>query len=192
MTQNMNEITDDNIEVEAVVEAKTTEEKIAELSNQVADMQEKQTEKIADAIKHLSEELAVTATKYATATGIMAAMEAGQMLWDEGSKMADRVYVCKVAAQKMISVCKDMSEKAAKTSVDELETFLDQFYDSQFVNTEEPTSLGALLEELMVLSLCRQVGPSIQDILDFESKSDEQIEETAKQIDELKKELTEE
>lgn len=192
MTQNMTEITDENIEVEAVVEAKTTEEKIAELSNQVAEMQEKQGEKITDAIKHLSEELAVTANKYATATGIMAAMEAGQMLWDQDSKFADRAYCCKVAAQKMIGVCKDMSKKAAEAKLEDLDTFLDSFYDDQFVNNENPVSLQEMLDELMVLSLCRQVGPSIQDILDFEAKSDEQIEELCKQVDELKKELTEE
>lgn len=189
MTQNMTEITDENIEVEAVVEAKTTEEKIAELSNQVADMQEKQGEKIAAAIKQLSEELAVTATKYATATGIMAAMEAGQMLWDDGMAYADRAYCCKMAAQKMITLCKDMSEKASACTVDDLESFLDQFYDKQFVNNENPISMQEMLEELMALSLCRQVAPSIQDIRDFEAKSNEQIEETCKQVDELKKEL---
>lgn len=189
MTQNMTEITDENIEVEAVTEAKTTEQKIAELSNQVADMQEKQDEKITAAIKQLSDELAVTATKYATATGIMAAMEAGQMLWDDGMAFDDRVYCCKTAAQKMIALCKDMSEKAAACTVDGLEDFLDQFYDDQFVNNENPISMQGMLEELMVLSLCRQVAPSIQDIRDFEAKSDEQIEETCKQVDELKKEL---
>lgn len=189
MTQNMTEITDENIEVEAVVEAKTTEEKIAELSNQVADMQEKQGEKITAAIKQLSDELAVTATKYATATGIMAVMEVGEMLWDDGMAFADRVYCCKMAAQKMITLCKDMSEKVAACAVDDLGDFLDQFYNKQFVNNENPISMQEMLEELMVLSLCRQVAPSIQDIRDFEAKSDEQIEETCKQVDELKKEL---
>lgn len=192
MTQNMTEITDDNIEVEAVVEAKTTEEKIAELSNQAADMQEKQGEKIADAIEHLSAELAVTSTKYATATGILAAMEAGQMLWDQDSKYDDRVYCSKTAAQKMIGVCMDMSEKAAKAKIEDLDGLLDSFYDNQFVNNESPISLQEMLNELMVLSLCRQVGPSIQDIIDFKAKSDEQIEELCKQVDELKAELTEE
>lgn len=171
---NVRGITNENINVKPVKLAPADEAK--EKAEAIASMKKQRDEKVDNAREHLAETLEVTADKYRTANGVMAALDAVRTVVGEscGIEYSGLISIAKTIAKSMANTAIDMEKKASELEVTEMDKLCEGFYDEDFANGDG--SAEDMIHELMLLQLCQNVGPNAQDIKDFYESSNEEIE----------------
>lgn len=183
MSSKVKKITDSKIEANPV--ETTPLEEAKRLSADIDSMIDKRDEKTKGAIKHLAENLHVTAEKYMTANGVMAALEALRQVVGKDPVYSHDVLLgmsCKLAKE-ITAVVFAMAAKAEDACVEELDKFCDEYYVKDFASTE--ATAESMARQLLILPLCQNVGPNAQDIKDFYTTANEEIQKSYKELDEF-------
>lgn len=186
MAEEIKEVTNEQIEVEPV-----KEDAVAVAlgqHNDIIKMKDAAEEKVANARVHLCETLSITAEKYLTANGVMAALDTLRQVLgnDDDTDFAVQLEIATEVAKAMSQATLTMMERADTIDVEDFDKLCEEFYTADF--TTELPNAQTMTQELMLLQLCQNVGPSAQDILDFRSSSEEEI---MKATDKLAKYLEE-
>lgn len=157
-----------------------------ELVDQLYKMEKDRDKKCDSAKEQLVDTLKVTADKYRTATGVSEALRVLRMINDgrsEDVSVDTELEVARELAITMVKVVTDMSEKAAKLKCTEMEELCEGYYDEDFIS-DEFTSTD-LAEQLMRLDLCRNVGPAASDMVEFYKRTDAEMNDVKKKLEEL-------
>lgn len=145
------------------------DEKIEELEKQFEAVEAECKSKCEQAKAHLVNKLKVTSDKYLTATGVMEALSA----MEDAKILTYDLDMAQDLACTMSTTCISMAEKADSLDPKDMDTLCDGFYEPEFaklVIDDEPM----FPLELLKLELCRNVGPSAEDIKTFyDAKQDE-------------------
>lgn len=178
--QNVRGITNENIDIEPVKLAPADEAK--EKAEAVKSMEKQRDEKVDNARDHLVETLEVTADKYRTANGVMAALDAVRTVVGENSNIdyLGLISIAKTVAKSMANAAIDMKEKASALKVTEMDKLCEGFYDEDFASGDG--SAEDMIHELMLLQLCQNVGSNAQDIKDFYESSNEEIDKAKREF----------
>ena len=80
----------------------------------------------------------------------------------------------------MSNTAYEMSEKAVQLDPDEMDQLCQGFYDQAF--SEGKGSALEMIDELMSLQLCQNVGPNAEDIAEFCKTADEEIEKAREEL----------
>lgn len=168
-----------------IVSGEASPQDIAEeMARSITKMQEDRDKKAESAKEHLISQLEVTADKYRTANGVMSALDAVRMvLGNEYAEitvqLGDAKHVAKVAA----GVAQAMVFKAEGLKPEEMDTLCDGFYQKEFADDESVNPYD-MVDQLMALQLCQNVGPNAEDIADFVRHADEEIDKAVKDLQE--------
>lgn len=183
---NINKITDDNIKVMPAKETPLEEAK--RRHKEIDSMIDQRADKLVGARTHLIDSLNVTAEKYLTANGLMAALDAVRKVSGDSSDISEnwQIRTAVDLAKKMSAVSLEMAEKAGTIRFEEFDKLCDGFYDKEFVNLDhEKLTVPEITLELMRLQLCQGVGQNAQDIVDFMQSSDEEVERVFQELQEF-------
>lgn len=186
MTEEIKDITNEDIEVTAVEEDAVA----VALSqhNDIIKMKNAAEEKIENARIHLVDTLEVTAQKYLTANGMMAAIETiRQVIGNADVSFETQTTWAKDIMRALSDSAASMMEKAKVLAVENFDQICEDYYEEDFSAREDIIAYD-LACELMELQLCQNVGPAAQDIIDFKTTSDEEIEKAQAKLDEYLKE----
>lgn len=186
MTEEIKDITNEDIEVTAVEEDAVA----VALSqhNDIVKMKNAAEEKIENARIHLVDTLEVTAQKYLTANGMMAAIETiRQVIGNADVSFETQTTWAKDIMRALSDSAASMMEKAKVLAVENFDQICEDYYEEDFSARENIIAYD-LACELMELQLCQNVGPAAQDIIDFKTTSDEEIEKAQAKLDEYLKE----
>lgn len=164
---------------------KEKEQQIQELVNQLDRMVDDRDNKCKRAKEQLIENLKITADKYTTATGVHEAYKIIKSLipdneFDIGDGLLSSSYCAVTMAQKTTA----LADKAKNTEYSDMDSLLDGEFDPDFA-WEETLSIRSLTLELMVLDLCRNVGPVCDDLVSFINRTDEELAEITNKLFEL-------
>lgn len=182
MTEEIKDITNEDIKVEAVEEDAVA----VALSqhNDIIKMKNAAEEKIENARIHLVDTLEVTAQKYLTANGMMAAIETiRQVIGNADVSFETQTTWAKDIMRALSDSAASMMEKAKVLAVENFDQICEDYYEEDFSAREDIIAYD-LACELMELQLCQNVGPAAQDIIDFKTTSDEEIEKAQDKLDE--------
>lgn len=158
------------------------DEQIAELEDKLDKMNEDREAKCKAAKEQLIEMIEVTGDKYYTATGVAEALRIIRFVKGEeqGSKLD--IHMARRLACDMADQCALMADKARELGYGEMDQLCDGFYDKMFAKGDESLSY-----EMMRIDLCRNVGGAAEDMVEFWKHSQEEIDDTCKALDELRK-----
>lgn len=182
MAEEIKDITNEDIEVTAVEEDAV----VVALSqhNDIIKMKDAAEEKIENARIHLVDTLEVTAQKYLTANGMMAAIETiRQVIGNADVSFETQTMWAKDIMRALSDSAASMMEKAKVLAVENFDQICEDYYEEDFSAREDIIAYD-LACELMELQLCQNVGPAAQDIIDFKTTSDEEIEKAQAKLDE--------
>jgi hypothetical protein len=98
----------------------------------------------------------------------------------ESIDIDEQVSIAKTSAKHMAGVAQAMGEKAGTLDPDGFKDLCDGFYVKEFADGDA-TALD-MIDELMTLQLCQNVGPSAEDVADFCAQADEEIEKARKDL----------
>lgn len=152
-------------------------QKVAEeMAESIRKMYEDRDAKVSGAKEHLVSQLEVTADKYRTANGVMSALDTVRLVMGNSShaSLMDELSLAKAAANRMAMTALEMSRKAADLDPEHLYNLCNGFYDPAF--SEGDGEIRDMVDQLMLLQLCQNVGPSSQDVTDFLRTANEEIE----------------
>lgn len=186
MTDDIKVITEEDIQVEAEsVEPKDIAKRKYET---ILKMIEGRDAKIKNATEHLNEILIITATKYLTANGMMAAMDTINEVNPE-LKWTEKINIALDTSRMLSALTNKIAEELAEASPTEYNTVIEQHYDRDFVwqlkTEEEPLSfVEDIVMELMTLHLCSNIGPSADDIVQFIKATQEEIDKSVNDYNE--------
>ena len=158
------------------------DEQIAELKGKIEKMQEDREAKCKAAKKQLVEMIEVTGDKYYTATGVAEALRIIRFVKGEGQSSDLDIVRARDLARDMAGQCALMADKARELGYGEMDLLCDGFYDKMFAKGNESLSY-----EMMRIDLCRNVGGAAEDMVEFWKHVKEEIDDTCKALDELKK-----
>lgn len=164
---------------------------IKELEDKIAGMKADKEKKCKLAKDQLIEMLEVTVDKYRTATGTAEALRVMRFVYGENtSDLIPAIFVCVAneLAREMASITQEMAEKAKKLSYANMDQLCDGFYDKDLELDEDNGSdvLYVLCMEMMKIDLCRNVGGTAEDMVEFIKRVEADIDDTGKQLKELK------
>ena len=148
-----------------------------DMAKSIAKMYEDRDKKVTSAKEHLVSQLKITSDKYRTANGVMSALDTVRLVFGktiESVSIDEQVSIAKTSAKHMASVAQAMGEKAGTLDPDGFKDLCDGFYAKEFADGDA-TALD-MIDELMTLQLCQNVGPSAEDVADFCAQADEEIE----------------
>ena len=148
--------------------------------------------KCKSAKEHLMDMLRITVDKYRTATGTLEAMRVLRMV---GGDQSAQVYAqANKLAWAMSAETEKMHKKAADLDYADMEQLCDGFYQKEFTLTDDGASTAIcsskvfkLAFELMRIDLCRNVGPSAEDMVAFLNRANEEIAKMDEKIADLEK-----
>lgn len=146
----------------------------------IAKMYEDRDKKALGARKHLVAQLEVTSDKYRTANGVMAALQTVRDVFGDVTSYIEEISIAKTAATRMAGIARDMAEKAGKLDPENMAELCDGFYNPAF--SEGESSALELIDELLVLQLCQNVGPNAEDVAEFCRTADEEIEKARENL----------
>ena len=170
---------------------------IKELEDKIEKMKKDKLTKCKAAKEQLVEMLKVTVDKYRTATGTAEALRvlrfvvggdevnltwANDLAWDmavEADKIRKKAE--KLAYAEMDKLCDGFYEKEFKIS------YADDIDDSKW-DTIEQKHCYKLAFEMMRIDLCRNVGGSAEDMVEFIKRVQEEIDATGEELKKLKAE----
>lgn len=146
-----------------------------EMARSISKMREDRDKKAVSAKEHLISQLEVTADKYRTANGVMSALDTVRLVYGKDYlEINDELAVAKSVAKVAAGVAQAMAEKAGQLDPEEMDKLLDGFYSKEFADGD--ADARDLVNELMALQLCQNVGPNAEDIVEFVRHADEEIE----------------
>lgn len=148
-----------------------------DMANSIAKMYKDRDKKCVSAKEHLVSQLEITADKYRTANGVMSALDTVRLVFGktiESINIDEQVSIAKTSAKHMAGVAQAMGEKANNLDPDGFKDLCDGFYAKEFADGDA-TALD-MIDELMTLQLCQNVGPSAEDVADFWAQANEEIE----------------
>lgn len=172
-------------EVKLMTEEAGVDKAAQEMAKTIRKMYDDRDAKAMSAKERLVSQLEVTADKYRTANGVMSALETVRIVIGDNANMTlvDSVATAKSMAMKMAVMALDMAEKAKGLDPEEFETLCDGFYDTDFAAGDG--SVADMIEQLLALQLCQNVGPNAADVTEFCTRSDEEIEKARKDLREF-------
>lgn len=146
-----------------------------EMARSIAKMYEDRDKKAVSAKEHLISQLEVTVDKYRTANGVMSALDTVRLVYGRGYlEIDDELAVAKSVAKVAAGVAQAMAKKAGQLDPEEMDQLCDGFYQKEFADGD--ADARDLVDELMSLQLCQNVGPNAEDITEFVRHADEEIE----------------
>ena len=167
-----------NVKKERKIKLMTEEADVMESAKEqakaISKMYEDRDKRAIGAKEHLVSQLEVTSDKYRTANGVMAALHVVRDVLGTTGDCIEEISIAKTAATCMAGIAKDMADKAGKLDPDDMDKLCDGFYDPAF--SEGKSSAFELIDELLVLQLCQNVGPNAEDVADFCRTADDEIE----------------
>jgi hypothetical protein len=152
---------------------------IKELEDKIASMKKDKLAKCKAAKEQLVEMLKVTVDKYRTATGTA---EALRVLRFTAGKDNVPILDANVLAREMAIETDKMREKAEKLSYAEMDKLCNGFYEKDC----KVESAYDLAFEMMRIDLCRNVGGSAEDMVEFIKRTQEEIDATGEELKKLK------
>lgn len=172
-------------DIKLMTEEAGVEKTAQEMAKTIRKMYDDRDAKVIGAKERLISQLEVTADKYRTANGVMSALETVRIVIGDNANMTlvDSVATAKSMATKMAKLALDMAEKAKGLDPEEFENLCDGFYDTDFAAGDG--SVADMIEQLLALQLCQNVGPSAADVTEFCTRSDEEIEKARKDLREF-------
>jgi len=170
-------------EVKIMTEEAGLNETAKKQAQDISKMYEDRDKKAVAAKEHLVSQLHVTTDKYRTANGVMAALQVVRDVIGKTTDYVEEISIAKAAATHMAAVAAKMADKAAGLDPDEMESLCDGFYSTDF--SEGAGSALEMIDELLALQLCQNVGPSAEDIVDFLAHADEEIEKSRDSLKEF-------
>jgi hypothetical protein len=146
----------------------------SDLEVQLAAAKTARGDKLTQSKAHLQHQLEVAAEKYLTVNGFMQARSILEQITfgdpntdgkDDFPKIASRL------AFSMSSLASDLSSRLSEISVEDLDdTFLEGLLDKNFVSDVRP--LVVIAEQLLIVNLLQNIGPSIDDIVTWRQGAD--------------------
>jgi hypothetical protein len=161
-----------------VSEAKTddTEKMAADLRVQIEAAKKARADKLAQSKSHLVDQLAMVSRKYKTVNGYMQSRQtiaeiADDLAYDKAAKIALDL------AQYMSKAAGELSAAIESTDLSDIsEAMLDGLLDEAFIDRQDDTvDPVEVATQLLVAALLQNVGPSIDDIVDFRDSTDSDI-----------------
>lgn len=156
------------------------EDTAKEMAKSIAKMYEDRDRKATSAKEHLVSQLEVTSDKYRTANGVMAALQVVRDVLGKTTDYVEEISIAKDVASHMSGIASDMALKAKGLYPEEMDKLCQGFYDQEF--SEGKGSALEMIDELMSLQLCQNVGPNAEDISDFCKTADEEIEKAREDL----------
>lgn len=156
-----------------------------EMASSIHKMYEDRDKKALSAKKHLAAQLEVTVDKYRTANGVMSALQTVRTVFGDkhgmcGMDVNEEIAIAKTAASRMAGVVQAMYEKLETLAPEEADKLCDGFYAVDFSSSD--ASALEMIDELMSLQLCQNVGPDASDIVEFITTADEEIEKAKENL----------
>lgn len=170
----------------------TVEDKmtIKELEDKIKSMKEDKEKKCKAAKEQLIDMLEVTVDKYRTATGTAEALRV--LRFTIGHDDVDLSWASRLAWDMAVEADK-IREKAKKLSYAEMDKLCDGFYEKEFkvepdhYYTEAETFAEYdLAFEMMRIDLCRNVGGSAEDMVEFIKRVESEIDQTGEELKKLR------
>lgn len=150
-----------------------------ELVDQLSKMRNDRDSKCASAKEQLIESLKITADKYLTATGVMEALRVLRLIDEDGANVDN--------ARNLAIILSNTANKMAKTATDldyaDMDQLCDGFYDKEFAR--EDIYIIDFANQLMLIDLCRNVGPAAEDMVEFLNRTNEEIDDTQAELDKM-------
>lgn len=140
----------------------------------IAKMYEDRDKKALGARDHLVSQLEITSDKYRTANGVMAALQVVRDVLGNATDYVEEISIAKTVATRMAGVAQRMADNAIDLDPEDMGELCDGFYDPAF--SEGKGSALEMIDELMILQLCQNVGPNAEDVAEFCRTADEEIE----------------
>lgn len=161
---------------------------ISELKDKIKSMEDDKEKKCNQAKEQLLSQLAVTADKYRTATGVAEALNTiRNVRGNHEIKIIDELSDAHEIATNMSGITSKLHDKVDDTPCDKMDTVLDGLYNKDYVAIIG--DVNCLSMELMILDLCRNVGPACGDMVAFIKRADQEIEDTKKELEDRTLEL---
>lgn len=151
-----------------------------EKAKSISKMYEDRDKKALGARDRLVSQLEITADKYRTANGVMAALHVVRDVLDKTTDFVEDISIAKRAATNMAGVALKMADKARGLDPDNMDQLCDDFYMKDF--SESKASALEMIDELLILQLCQQVGPNAEDVAEFCHTADDEIEKARKDL----------
>ncbi len=169
-------------EIKLITEESNPEDVAKEMATSIRKMYEDRDKKAIGAKERLVKSLGITADKYRTANGVMIALDTVREVIGDNANMTlvDSIATAKSMATKMATIAQDMAEKAEGMEPDSFDMICEGFYDTDFASGDG--SIADMIEQMLTLQLCQQVGPAAQDIKDFCVSADEEIEKARENL----------
>lgn len=168
--------------VELMTEEADANEAAKEMAKSISKMYEDRDAKALGAKERLIQQLEVTVDKYRTANGVMSALATVRdVLGGHGDMdINEEIGMAKAVATNMASIAKNMGDKANVLDPEEFDQLCDGFYDKEF--SQGMASAADMVEQLMVLNLCQNVGPNAEDIAEFCKTADAEIDKAREDL----------
>lgn len=152
-----------------------------EWANQIQSMKDKRDEKLENAKKMLVNSIKIASDRYATANGVMQAIDVMNMINPHGD-----VSIKSAAGIALImhTDLKDLSKVAEDLDYLNLDKLCDDFYEHDLVNKID-IDYNDFVLELLHLNACQKFGPDASDIKDFMLSANDDITSLTKKLEEL-------
>lgn len=146
----------------------------------ISKMYEDRDKKALGAKEHLVSQLEVTSDKYRTANGVMAALQTVRDVLGNATDYVEEISIAKTAATRMAGIAQEMADVAGGLDPKDMDKLCAGFYDPVF--SEGKGSALEMIDELMSLQLCQNVGPNAEDVAEFCRTADEEIEKARENL----------
>lgn len=156
------------------------EDTARDMAKSIAKMYEDRDKKAMGAKDHLISQLKVTSDKYRTANGVMAALQVVRDVLGKTTDYVEEISIAKGVALHMSGIASDMVRNAEELDPEEMDQLCFGFYDQEF-SSSKGTALE-MIDELMALQLCQNVGPNAEDISEFCNTADEEIQKAREEL----------
>lgn len=156
------------------------------MAESIRKMYEDRDTKALAAKERLVSQLEVTVDKYRTGNGVMSALDMVRTVLGERTEeitLAEEIAHAKGLAIVMASKTTEMAKKAKSLDPDKMDSLCENFYKTDFAKSQ--ATAFDLMEELLVLQLCQNVGPSAEDIVEFLNHTDEEIKKAKKNLEDF-------
>lgn len=130
--------------------------------------------KLSQSTEHLKNQLEIAEKKYLTVNGYMQARSTYEqaLFGEEGFDLIDGKS--RLQARQMSTLVRSLADKLTDTGVENLdESFLDGLLIEDFASVER--TIDEVVQQLLVVNLLQNIGPAIDDIVQFRNSTDEGI-----------------
>lgn len=164
-------------EIKLVAEEGDHEAVAIDMARSIRKMYEDRDEKVLGAKERLISQLDILAHKYRTANGVMTALSTMRDVRGENSNISigTQIKQSKNLAWQMSKLVTELKDKANVTEPEDMGHLLDGLWDEDYCENDDHAAL-TIVFELMVLQLCQNVGPSADDIVEFLTRTDQEIQ----------------